>query len=492
VDAPSFRFFFVRNDEASSQLAHGVTVTLAHGKLRIRDDAHLALAYDDRTPFGSASSGLSDRLIRRTCRPLFEKFGRLRTEEARCEAPRLLGHCFGTAALGRLYRRPGQLHEDCLYPPPDLVAPRVLNVRVDGRHLRASLAAGLDRELAHWLGAWSLGSAPPGSGAARTLWDALASVGALCSDECRPPPAEDGLTFVGHATVAFRRCGTRLVFDPFMPPQHSISQGRGPLSASELAPSAVFITHSHPDHFDVGALLRLGPHTPIYVPVVPRESLLSVDMAARLRELGFTTVSTLSWGSSVAVGPFRVTARPFFGEQPTPCEVFHPEVCNEGNSYIVEDGTTRTALIADAGVDRRGDIAAVAAELAQDEGPIDLLFGGYRAFRLHPAQYLTSSVARYLLFVPPALWTKRFAIMNDAHALLHTGRMWGARQVVPYANGGAPWYWENGLGPRLDGDDAERDPDIDPIPDVVLAAREHTDMPAVLLLQPGQHHAVQP
>ena len=61
----------------------------------------------------------------------------------------------------------------------------------------------------------------------------------------------------------------------------------------------VIVTHSHPDHFDLATLLRLGRATPIVVPEVPRESLLAMDMAARLRQLGFAAVRTRNWPTSM-------------------------------------------------------------------------------------------------------------------------------------------------------------------------------------------------
>jgi len=69
----------------------------------------------------------------------------------------------------------------------------------------------------------------------------------------------------------------------------------------------VFITHCHPDHYDLGTLLRFGHDVPIWVPEVARESILSIDMRARLEQLGFTRVRTLRWGdeswSAISASP---------------------------------------------------------------------------------------------------------------------------------------------------------------------------------------------
>jgi hypothetical protein len=59
--------------------------------------------------------------------------------------------------------------------------------------------------------------------------------------------------------------------------------------------------------------------------------------------------------------------------------------------------------------------------------------------------------------------------MNDAHELLDAAETWGAKTVVPYAGGGAPWHWEIGLGPPLDGTGPVYR-SVDPEPEVVATA----------------------
>jgi hypothetical protein len=43
----------------------------------------------------------------------------------------------------------------------------------------------------------------------------------------------------------------------------------------------------------------------------------------------------------------------------------------------------------------------------------------------------------------------RQSIMNNISEAVDTAETWHAKYIVPYANGGAPWYWELGLGPVL-------------------------------------------
>jgi hypothetical protein len=202
---------------------------------------------------------------------------------------------------------------------------------------------------------------------------------------------------------------------------------------------------------------------------VERETVLSIDIAARLEELGFRNVHRLGWFDEASAGNLRVIALPFYGEQPTTGEVLSPEVRMLGNTYVVEVAGRRVALTVDSGRDGRGDVHALAREAAELYGPIDVLFGGYRGFGLYPIQYVFSSVASYLTFVPESSWTARQRIMCDAHDLLDVAELWQARLVVPYASGGAPWHWMRGLGPRLDGSARTADA-MDPTPDYVQEA----------------------
>jgi hypothetical protein len=265
------------------------------------------------------------------------------------------------------------------------------------------------------------------------------------------------------------------MIDPFfLPPSPEFPKAYQPIAACELPhPDAVFITHSHPDHFDIGSLLFFGADTPIYVPEVDRESLLSIDMSYRLQEIGFRRVHRLRWFDETIVGGFRVIALPLYGEQPTTDVVLHPEVRNAGNTYLVVNGRRSYALIADSGRDRCGAVQGLAAIARKRFGPVDVLFGGYRAFAMYPAHFLFSSISRYLLFVPPESWGVRQKIMNDADDLIDTSEIWNARATIPYADGGAPWYSKIGLGPRRDEQGVSQlNPAVDPAPEHVLTVAQ--------------------
>ncbi|HET9955222.1 MAG TPA: MBL fold metallo-hydrolase [Polyangiaceae bacterium] len=423
-------------------------------KKRLSDTVQLAVSYEDGTRYGSVLTGRCDQLIRQKLRHVAE----LRRERGLAHVVErsleILTEAMRETSLGALYVRDGQLREACLYPEREAVRPAsLLFFRSPSEAQEFPLSPGLTAELATWCGEWQQGASAPQAPEARQLWDALDAAG-LLTDEPPLPPVEGEMVFGGHAMLRVGRT-QRVLVDPFVLPRHSrYPASYQPFTYSELAPTAICITHSHPDHFDVGSLLRFGPDIPIFVPAVPRESILAVDMAYRLRELGFRDVRPLPWFSEADLGSARISSLPFYGEQPTSGESLHPEVRNMGNLYVIECEGRRCAVTADAGWDRDGSTADLALLSRRKQGALDVLFGGYRSWAMYPIQYLFCSVTSYLLFVPRDQWHVRQRIMNGLEELFDTAERWQARHVVPYADGGAPWYWERGLGPRLDGAEA--------------------------------------
>jgi L-ascorbate metabolism protein UlaG (beta-lactamase superfamily) len=445
---------------------------------RLREDIDLGVVYQDRTPFGSGFSGMSDALLQRTCAPLQRVVAREGWAGVEARSDAWLAKIMGPQALGALFERPDTLREDCVYPPAAQVVPVGLRVSVPHADRARTAVIPMDERmrssLAGWLGEWQGGAARPRDAAAAALWDRLDQLQAFEPGRAPRQPLEDGVTFIGHATVAVQAAGTQLLFDPYLiPPSAADPPGMRPHTACDFHPAAMFVTHSHADHFDLATLLRFPADTPIFVPYVPRESLLATDMALRLRELGFTAVRALEWNHEVTVGPFRVRALPFYGEQPTDGTMLHPEARNIGNTYLVEGLGRSVALVADAGQDEAGSTIEMARRLRESHGPLDVLFGGFRAWRMQPIRYIGTSIARYLLFVPPAQRTRVQQIMNDAAGFVATGMAWGARVIVPYANGGTPWFARIGLGPHGTQecpDDANVDPPLEQVEQAIAAA----------------------
>jgi len=390
----------------------------------------------------------------------------------------------------------GSVPEELAFPASAHTRPVVLRVdRPNARPAKMVLPAPLVPDLAAWLGEWQRDAAMPATDPAQGLWQALFDLDCFAPE--REPSRLRGIaTFVGHATVLLRSARATILVDPFLlPRKEGFPIGYQPLTHGDFAPDAILVTHSHQDHFHVDSLLRLGRDTPIFVPEVPRESALAVDMVYRLKELGFSRAQPLRWHEETTIGDFRIFGLPLYGEQPTTEAVPSPDVRNFGNNYVIETDGRRYALIADAGRDHLGDVRSLATAAFERYGPVDVLFGGYRSFSLYPIQYGLTSVPQYLLFTPPSLWGARQDIMNDAHALLDTAERWHARYVVPYADGGAPWYWQLGLGPRMYGSERLVNAHFDPRPEaVVRAAAARSDGEArpvpspvtALLMRPGE------
>lgn len=459
---------------------------------RLSRRARIRVQYDDQTRYGSALTDRADELLRQAAPNILEWY----EAHGLRETVRRGSHLLDEAGKNNiLFAGRGPLPEEFLYPDPALVTPSSLAFDLANQEvLVLPIAAG--ESPAELCGRLQRGEP--------TRHDAALEAAKLFEELVEDPPSEKYLwpvKLVGHATVRLADRNDHLLVDPFFLPAEKNKYGLEPLAHADFPNiTAIFITHSHPDHFDPGTLVRFGEELPIYVPEVERESMLAIDMAARLEQLGFQQVVRLRAGQDFTLGDIRVQTFPFFGEQPAVSEVLHPEVRNIGLTYVFEVSGDRIGVVADSGRDPSGELGKFARADRRENGGLNLLFAGYRGFALYPLHYLFSSVARFLPFVPRELWTVRQKIMNDANDALDLAESWGARAVVPYADGGAPWYWEQGLGPALDGARPPI-PSVDPAPeDVQLAARARSGSQSglidavvwVVVLRPGDEVCFHP
>jgi L-ascorbate metabolism protein UlaG (beta-lactamase superfamily) len=466
---------------------------------RLRSDVRVDVRYDDSTFFGSPVGGRPDDNTQAAFAAVMSHVDGHGFASLIAAGPRLLAEAVRSPAFSRIAElgdRDWRVHDTVLYPDPALAPPTDL----------ALVPTGGGRGVRGRFGVWDwpplheLVSALAGDGVASTaspgatsdLLRALEDAGLI--EEAPDGPVADpavigsDLTFVGHNTVVVRSATSAVMVDPWFvasDPQDPV--GYRPLRLRDVGPvDGVAITHCHPDHFVPSTLLQLPPSTRMIVPRMERETILTVAMATRLRELGFTDIVELDWWQSVRVGDIEIVALPFYGEQATDSEQLHSDIRNHGNTYFIRTPSFSAAFVADSGRDGLGEVRQVAVRARREVGSPDVLFAGYRGWLTYPVQFLFTSVARYLLFVPRRLWGVRQRLMTTADEAIDLAEIWGAPTVVPYADGGAPWYWRMGLGPRLD-EDAPEANGFDPLPERVLdAARNRTEMPGGLLGSPIQ------
>jgi L-ascorbate metabolism protein UlaG (beta-lactamase superfamily) len=411
--------------------------------------------YSDESPIGCCGSARLQAHLRAINAPIYRLLEREGPEQVVGQGERLLKKVFGSASFRAWCGQNGRLASDHLHPAPESVYPNALVASVGSEEIlrvpwTKETSSELHDAVAHWAGDPGLAPSALGAPLDEYLRQNRSPENRLPKDSGQAIDwGNADAVFLGHNTVAVRFKGQCLVVDPwFVPMAARYPRGYQPLQRGQLGPvDAVAITHSHPDHFDPGSLLQFHRDTLMLVPKVPKESLLSFDLSYRLQEMGFRKVVALGWWESRKIGDITITALPFYGEQPTDADQLYPEVRNWGNFYHLQTPRLRCAIVADGGQDRDGTVKNVAFEAYRRWGAIDLLFSGYRGWALYPIQYFESSVREYLLFVPPELYSVRQSIMNTCDEAVDAAEAWHARYLVPYADGGAPWFSEIGLGP---------------------------------------------
>ncbi|MCY1015557.1 MBL fold metallo-hydrolase [Pyxidicoccus sp. MSG2] len=465
---------------------------------------------DHHEDLGCSIQGPTARPVRRAHLPLKRHIAMLGREGALREADALVRWLEETpryAALcedGRRRRGRRVLRREVLFPDAHRHRPRVLHLRQESLGLDVPVRASEWPHVADLFATLARGATRAELRAlsvvpvvAGLLAD-LGQAGWLVRHEAPVEVPAPGALFVGHNTVLVSGREARVLVDPYFRPAGLVdSRGYAPMQPRDVGRvDAVVITHSHGDHFHLGSLLPLPRDTRIFVPAVERESLFSTDCALRLSQLGFTRVEPLRWGESRQVGDVTVRALPFHGEQPTDEAGPYPDLFNEGNAWLVRAPGFSSAFFADSGHDVRGDMGEVCRRVLREEGPVDVLFCGVRGFRLAPIFFGFSTLDAFLVNVPRRALTKPQQLMAGPEEALHYGELLGARYVVPCADGGAPWYWREGMGPRYQGypgqpvsgaSQLDENPDADPYPERLAEVRRAVGHgPQALLLRPGE------
>ncbi len=439
---------------------------------------------DHHEDLGCSILGPASRPVRRALAPLKRLIRQLGAAAAAHDAKALIRWLEQTSAYDALCdgakRRQGRrvLREAVLYPDVRKTPPRVLHVRRGTQALDVPVGP-TEWPLVHEL----ISTLARGATAAelrafratsltRELLESLRAAGWL--ERATPVDVSAHGVFVGHNTTLLRGKTASVLVDPYFRPAQALDLPTyQPMQARDLgAVDAVVITHSHGDHFHLGSLLQLPRAVRVFVPPVERESLFSTDCAARLRQLGFSNVEPLPWGGRRAVGDVQITALPFYGEQPTD-QPGVQGVRNVGSTWLLETPYVRAAFFADSGHDAEGDMREVCAGVRAD-----LLFCGVRGFSLKPIFFAFTTLEAFLVDVPRALLDVPQRLMADPQTALDYARRLGARSLVPCADGGAPWYWREGMGPKYPGfpgvpvegaSSFEENPDADPFPERVAS-----------------------
>lgn len=434
----------------------------------LAEPARAGTAHED---LGCGLQGPTSRAVRRALEPLRKRIRKLGEAKALASAAELCAWIesqpgYDALCTSRRVKGRRTLKASVLYPR-DAPGPRVLHVRhaTNGFDYRA-----FDHDLAprQWPAVHDLTSALE-LGASERAVRAIARQGRLegllatlegagwvreATDEAAPAEARgEGFWFVGHNSVLVASKKTRVLVDPwFRPWRDADPADYRPLRPRDVGPvDAILITHSHGDHFHLGSLLAFPRDTRILVPFVPRESILSTDLERRLREVGFTRVSSMRWWETTRVGDLEIAAMPFHGEQPCAVELVDPELRNLGNTWAIRTPALSAAFLADTGRDGAGSMHDVAIEARRRWGPIDFVFSGIRGFSLAPLFLPFTTLDAMFVNVPVDLLHVRARLMHDADDLLAVAELFGARWAVPYADGGAPWYWREGMGPTYAG-----------------------------------------
>lgn len=252
-----------------------------------------------------------------------------------------------------------------------------------------------------------------------------------------------GITRREHASVLLDSGSARIVTDPqALQSSWTTDEGRYPDDVDGLSVDAVFVSHSHTDHFSLPSIIgccREGTKT--VVPHVERSNLLSFDQR-RVCEIVGLDVDDPSWGSIVSVGDIDVEVLPFYGEQPTYRDVTTPAgVRNWGNCLRFQVAGMSAVLLVDSGEDPHGVVYEALRRSVARFGPVDVLLACCATF----PEVLNQGLPSYMFTQPfeTIVRTHRERVGGGRSPSITFGprgvaeacRAAGARWFLPYAHG---------------------------------------------------------
>jgi L-ascorbate metabolism protein UlaG (beta-lactamase superfamily) len=250
------------------------------------------------------------------------------------------------------------------------------------------------------------------------LVENLVATGMATAAPYRAPGPRRGsrVTLVGHSCLLVETPSTRVLADPLLTVRGRPDYDRWDVLDEPL--DGIVISHAHWDHFNLDTLIRIDRRAAV---VLPRRqapaSIVNLDMAQVVRELGFTDVRELLPWESTRIGDVEITAAPYHGEgtgRLSPRDWMTYRIAADGRAlFCVVDGCR----------DPFGDMDDVVGAMAR-RGPIDMLFvpaSGYEYPTNHYAERplrITGEREQYTGGVPDVL---RWAALS------------GAELVIPYA-----------------------------------------------------------
>lgn len=230
------------------------------------------------------------------------------------------------------------------------------------------------------------------------------------------PPKDFRVTLAGHSCLLIESPRSRILIDPLLVVRH-----RPRLNLTDLTEEldSIVISHPHWDHFNLDTLLLVDRRTPIVIPKLrSRPSIVNIDMAFLLREMGFEHIIAMEpWGRA-QFGDIELVSLPFHGEGSG------REGRQDWQTYLIELGGKKLLGLVDACADNFGSMDDVLVELRRTLGPVDVLFSPCADFQFQISQYQRRpfALSRCLeQFTGSAADTLRWAAITEA------------KMIVPYA-----------------------------------------------------------
>jgi L-ascorbate metabolism protein UlaG (beta-lactamase superfamily) len=112
------------------------------------------------------------------------------------------------------------------------------------------------------------------------------------------------IRFLGHAAFELTEGDTRILIDPFL-----TGNPKAAAKADELAPTHIFLTHGHADHY--GDVVDIAKRTNAQVVAI-------TELAGELQEEGVENVSDPNLGGTVQFGSVSVRLVPAWHTSTTP------------------------------------------------------------------------------------------------------------------------------------------------------------------------------